>query len=102
MIGISVYYYLRQMGGYTIVTSLSMHFAKTHIIAFNYYDAGIMDDPVLSKWMTPRERYYAEPHRERLSYGKWINYFYFVGSSLMPLHEYREFEEFINYEGKIA
>lgn len=61
-----------------------------------------MDDPVLSKYMTSRERYYAESHRKKLSFSKWINYFYFVGSSVTPMHEYRDFEEFINYEGKIT
>ena len=52
--------------------------------------------------MTDRERYYAEPHRERLSFVKWINYFFFVGSCITPMNEYRDFEDFINYRGNIT
>ena len=72
------------------------------MLAWNYYDAGIMDDPKLSEHMTDRERYYAEPHREHLSLQKWLNYFYFIGSAITPMHEYRDFEEFINYRGNIT
>ena len=61
----------------------------------------MMDDPELSKYMTSRERYYAKSHREKLSFSQWINYFFFIGSAITPMHEYRDLEEFINYEGKI-
>ena len=102
MFSVAVYNYLIGYSGYSIKTALGIHFAKTCIIAWNYYDAGIMDDPTLSKWMTTRERYYAEPHKKQLSFSKWINFYYFIGSTITPMHEYRDFEEFINYKGNVT
>jgi len=73
------------------------------MISWNYHDAGIMDDPEKSKYMTPRERHYAEACRKVPGFFSWIQYFYFVGASgAGPMHEYRDFDEFINFEGAVA
>ena len=87
--------------GFHVFSALSINFGKHLILAWNYYDAGLLDDPVLSKHMTTRERFYAEPHRKPLSYTKWFIYFFFVGSCITPMHEYRDFEDFIEYKGSI-
>ena len=82
---------------------LMFTFAKVHMVSWNYYDAGLLDDPEKSKNMTPRERHYAEVLREIPSFFDWIQYFFFVGSATNgPCHEYRDFKEFINFKGAIT
>ena len=107
MISCNIYnffYTTQEVGGHgqNLFTALSINFAKHYILAWNYYDGGILDDPVRSKHMTERERFYAEPHRERLSFSKWMHYFFFVGTCLTPMNEYRDFEEFFEYKGNIT
>jgi len=84
-------------GGLALDLIFMMNFVKLHMFAVNYDNASKLDDPVKGKYLTPRERYFAEPLRNQVSFTDWINYFFFVGSSWtgMP-HEYRTFDEYIN------
>ena len=51
------------------------------MFAWNYYDAGIMHDKEKSKYMTPRERHFAEALLEKPGFFPYINYLLFVGGS---------------------
>lgn len=96
------YYFMAPERPVAIFLLLMFTFAKVHMVSWNYYDAGLLDDKEKSKKMTPRERYYAEPFRKMPNFFGWIQYFYFVGSSFNgPCHEYRDFNEFINFKGNI-
>ena len=43
-----------------IFLSLMFTFAKVHMVSWNYYDAGLLSDPEKSKYMTEREKFYAQ------------------------------------------
>ena len=90
-------------GGWDIDLIFMMNFIKFHMMAVNYTNAAILDDPVKGKDLTTRERYYAEPLRERVHFIDFMHYFLFVGSSWSGMsHEYRTFDEFINCKGDYA
>ena len=50
-------------GGWDIDLIFMMNFIKIHMMTVNYVNAGKLNDPVLSKNLTDRERFYAEPLR---------------------------------------
>ena len=81
---------------------LMFSFAKIHMVSWNLYDAGLLSDPEASKYMTDREKYYAKACVEKPGFLDWIHYLYFVSTcGAGPMHEYRDFIEFINYTGDI-
>ena len=43
-----------------IFLSLMFTFAKVHMVSWNSYDAGLLSDPEKSKYMTEREKFYAQ------------------------------------------
>ena len=78
-----------------------INFVKIHMIAVNYKDAGLLQNPELCKDMTDREKYYAESLKECVSFFDFWNYMMFCGSSFSgPAVEYRKFDEFINKKGQ--
>ena len=52
---------LAKSGGWDIDLVFMIFFCKFHMMAVNYYNAGKLNDPILSKAMSTRERFYAEP-----------------------------------------
>lgn len=44
--------------------AILINFAKMHMLAVNYDNAGKLDDPAYSKYFTVRERHYAETLRK--------------------------------------
>jgi len=50
-------------GGWDIDLVFMIFFCKFHMMAVNYYNAGKLEDPLLSKEMSARERFNAEPLR---------------------------------------
>ena len=50
-------------GNWDIDLIFMMNFIKFHMMAVDYSNAGKLDDPVLGKDLTTRERYFAEPLR---------------------------------------
>ena len=75
MISVHTYDHLIEWHGWKIGATLSMNFAKVSIIAWNYYDAGRLENPEKVKLMSEREKHYALPLRERLDFFSFINYF---------------------------
>jgi len=74
-----------------------MNYVKLHMMAVNYKNGGLLDDPEKVKTLTTREVYYAEPLRERVKFWDFWNYFMFCAASYSgPSHEYRKFIDFIN------
>jgi len=74
-----------------------INFVKIHMMAVNYDNGFLLDK---ENMMTSREKFYAEPLRERVKFADFCDYFFFCAASWtgMP-HEYREFNEFINKKG---
>ena len=61
--------------------------------------AHLSDDDIKGKHLTQRERYYAEPLRQKPSFAQFWNYFMFCAASYSgPSHEYRKFVDFINLQ----
>lgn len=60
MMTVHLYDHLIEATGWKIGTIIQVSFAKVLMFAWNYYDAGIMNDKEKSKYMTPREKYFAE------------------------------------------
>ena len=90
-------------GNWDIDLIFMMNFIKFHMMAVNYSNAGLLDDPVKGKDLTTRERYFAEPLRQQISLVEFFNYYLFCGSSWTGMsHEYRWYEEFINRKGDYA
>ena len=81
MMSVHLYDHLVESVGWKVGTIIQVNFAKVSIIAWNYYDAGKLDDKAKSHNMTQRERYYAEPFRQKPDLLAYFNYFLFVGSS---------------------
>ena len=80
-----------------------MNFVKVHMMAVNYVNAAKLDDPVAGKDLTQRERYFAEPLRERVPFMDFVHYFLFCGAAWTGMsHEYRYFDDFINCKGDYA
>ena len=88
-------------GGWDIDLIFMMNFIKFHMLAVNYDNAGKMQDPAdKGRDLTERERYFAEPLRERVRFFDFINYFFFCGAAWTGMsHEYRWFDEYINSRG---
>ena len=87
-----------------ITPLLRMNFAKIVMVICNYSDAGdLRQYPWGHKVFTSREKYYAQPLARRLDFFQWLNYFLYVGAQpIGPMHEYYDFEQFINFKGHIA
>lgn len=76
---------------------IMINFCKMHMFAVNYDNAGKLDDEKQSKYFTARERYYAEPLRERISCYDFCQYFLFCATCFSGMvHEYRDFHDYIN------
>ena len=78
-------------------------FMRVHMTMSNFVDAELLDDPVKGKYLTSRERHFAEYLRKVPSFMDWFNYnmftpFSFIGESI----EYGIFDDFINYRGDIT
>ena len=72
-------------------------FAKTNILLTNVYDAERLDDKKESEQMTSRERHQAEVCRETPSMIDFLHYLLMI--NVGSIHEYRQFKEWVNYEG---
>ena len=106
LISASFYHFQIKMGkdsGWDIDLIFMMNFVKFHMMAVNYDNAAKLDDKVKGKEMTERERFYAEPLRNRVHFMDFLHYFFFCGSvwTGMPI-EYRPFYEYINCKGDYA
>ena len=76
-----------------------INFVKVHMMAVNYDNAVKLDSD--KGTMTSRERFYAEPLRQRVKFWDFMNYFFFVASCYSGMVcEYRQFHEFINKQGQ--
>ena len=60
MMTVHLYDHLIEATGWKIGTIIQVSFAKVLMFAWNYSDAGIMNDKEKSKYMTPREKHFAE------------------------------------------
>lgn len=79
--------------GWDIDLIFMMNFCKFHMLAVNYKNAGLLDDPVGGKHLTSRERKFAEPLRERVRTIDFWHFYLFCGSSWTgPAHEYLHFD----------
>ena len=99
-----MYYYLEVKSGFLLTTILRMNFAKIVMVTVNYSDAGKLKRyPMKRNVFTAREKYYATPFGKKLDFWQWINYFLYVGAQPVgPMHEYYEFDQFINFKGNIT
>jgi len=62
-----------------------------------------LDDPEKIKDLTTREKYFAEPLKNRVHFFDFMHYFLFCGAAYTGMsHEYRWFHEFINLKGDYA
>ena len=53
--------------------------------------------------MNERERYYAEPFKNKLGFFQFINYFWFIGCSYSgPMLEFRKIDDCLNFREDIA
>ena len=103
MMTVHMYDHMIEATGWKVGTIVQVSFAKVLMFAWNYYDAGIMDDKQKSKNMTQRERYYAEPLKQKPSFFSYISYLLFVGGAYAgPQIEYRIIDDFLNYKGDIT
>ena len=78
-----------------------MNFIKFHMMAINYKNAALLDDPIKSeKLLTSRERHHAEYLRERVNFTEFVHYFMFCGAAWTGMsHEYRWWSDFMNKRG---
>ena len=82
---------------------IMINFCKAHMLAVNYENAGKLDNAEASKYFTERERFYAEPLRKALAIDDFFHYFFFCAVSFSGMvHEYRDFEDFINRKGNYS
>ena len=81
MMSVHLFDHLVESTGWKVGTIIQISFAKVSILAWNYYDAGYMDNKQKSKYMSDRERYYAEVMRNKPDFFTFVNYFLFVGCS---------------------
>ena len=103
MMSVHLYDHLVESQGWKVGTIIGVNFAKVSMIAWNYYDAGIKNDKEKAKYMTARERYYAEALQNKPSLFSFINYFLYVGNSYAgPQLEFRTIDDFLNYRGDIT
>ncbi len=78
-----------------------INFVKIHMMAVNYDNAVHLDSK--EGKLTSRERFYAEPLRDRIRFYDFMNYFFFAAVSWSGMtHEYRQFDEFINLQGQYS
>lgn len=99
MISVSFHHHhiAHESGTLSLDLIFMMNFVKIHMFAVNYENAGKLDDPSKSINLTPREKLFAEPLRNKVIFIDWINYFFFVGSSWTGMcHEYKDFDDYIN------
>jgi len=76
---------------------------KLHMFAVNYNNAGKLGDPVAGKYLTERERYFAEILGEPISFYDWCQYFFFAASSWTGfITEFRDTNEYLNKKGGFA
>ena len=82
---------------------IMINFCKAHMLAVNYENAGKLDNPEASKYFTDREKFYAEPLRNALAFDDFFHYFFCCAVSYSGMvHEYRDFEDFINQKGNYS
>ena len=74
MVGVSFHHFHiadALSGGLALDLIFMTNFVKIHMFAVNYDNAGMLDDAEKSKHFTSRERYFAEPLRNKVSFAKW-------------------------------